>query len=653
MAEKRTIDLNVNTNAKEASDDFEDLSGSINDAKKKTDALNNSVKATKDATDDAQSGFKKVTTAVKGIGTAFKAAGIGLIIGAFASLKSAFEQNQEVATTFSAVMETIAIVFNQTIGALITATKASYEATGGFNALGKVMGGLLTLILTPLKGSFYGIKLAIETLQLAWEKSFFGNKDEKVIKELRKNIKGTENDLVELGENAIKAGKDIYNNFGEAVGEVVDLGKRSVEEVSKISIKSAYEQANALVNAKNAAAIAAAQQGLLIEQYDRQAEKLRQIRDEERNSISERVKANNDLKAVLDSQEKAMLAQADLQIKSAQMELAKAKTTENQVALIEAQANRVGVLAQIEGLRSENLANDLALQREADELTKTRTESEITLAIERKKATNEFISDEELKIQAQIATAEEEKALQLARLQEQIDVYKEGTQGRLDAEIAYNEAKQAIDLQVLSYEDQLAKKRLENSVKAKADQKELDDKELERQKQISNERYQLAYDTLALISSVTELFGRRNEKAAKIAFGIDKAAKIASATIATIEGTIEAWKTAQKSPYTALFPGYPAVQAGLTAAFGAAGIAKIAQTKFSSSVQPVDIPTPSGGGEGAGSVMSANFNVVGNSGINQLAQLQQTPTKAYVVSGDMTTAQSLDRNRIENATLVQ
>jgi len=64
--------------------------------------------------------------------------------------------------------------------------------------------------------------------------------------------------------------------------------------------------------------------------------------------------------------------------------------------------------------------------------------------------------------------------------------------------------------------------------------------------------------------------------------------------------------------------------------------------------------SPSGGGSGgAGGVMSPNFNVVGNSGINQLAQLQQTPTKAYVVSGDMSTAQSLDRNRIENATLVQ
>jgi hypothetical protein len=69
--------------------------------------------------------------------------------------------------------------------------------------------------------------------------------------------------------------------------------------------------------------------------------------------------------------------------------------------------------------------------------------------------------------------------------------------------------------------------------------------------------------------------------------------------------------------------------------------------------------SPSGGGNvsdgggGGGSVMSANFNVVGNSGINQLGQLQQQPMKAYVVSGDVTSAQSLDRNRVENATLVQ
>ena len=56
---------------------------------------------------------------------------------------------------------------------------------------------------------------------------------------------------------------------------------------------------------------------------------------------------------------------------------------------------------------------------------------------------------------------------------------------------------------------------------------------------------------------------------------------------------------------------------------------------------------PSGGGGGS----VPNFNVVGDSGVNQLATLQQQPTQAYVVSGDVTTAQALDRNRVQNATL--
>ncbi len=57
---------------------------------------------------------------------------------------------------------------------------------------------------------------------------------------------------------------------------------------------------------------------------------------------------------------------------------------------------------------------------------------------------------------------------------------------------------------------------------------------------------------------------------------------------------------------------------------------------------------PAGGGGGA---QTPNFNVVGDSGVNQLAELQQQPTQAYVVSGEVTTAQALDRNRVQNATL--
>jgi hypothetical protein len=157
-------------------------------------------------------------------------------------------------------------------------------------------------------------------------------------------------------------------------------------------------------------------------------------------------------------------------------------------------------------------------------------------------------------------------------------------------------------------------------------------------------------DALSLVSTLTELFGKRSEKQARIAFNIDKAAKIASSTIATIEGTIEAWKTAQKSPITALNPAYPAIQASLTAAFGAAGIAKIAAARFGGGGGSSSVTPSTGGGVGGG-VMSPSFNVVGNSGMNQLAQIQQQPIQAYVVSGEVTSAQALDRNRIKNATL--
>jgi len=61
---------------------------------------------------------------------------------------------------------------------------------------------------------------------------------------------------------------------------------------------------------------------------------------------------------------------------------------------------------------------------------------------------------------------------------------------------------------------------------------------------------------------------------------------------------------------------------------------------------------PSGGGGGA----APQFNVVGNSGVNQLAQTlggnsEQAPIQAYVVANDVTTAQGLNRNIVTNASL--
>ena len=78
----------------------------------------------------------------------------------------------------------------------------------------------------------------------------------------------------------------------------------------------------------------------------------------------------------------------------------------------------------------------------------------------------------------------------------------------------------------------------------------------------------------------------------------------------------------------------------------AVNIAKIASTKFESTGDPADTPTPN-----IDESAAPNFNVVGDSGINQIAQLQQQPVQAFVVSGEVTTSQALDRNRVQNATL--
>jgi len=63
--------------------------------------------------------------------------------------------------------------------------------------------------------------------------------------------------------------------------------------------------------------------------------------------------------------------------------------------------------------------------------------------------------------------------------------------------------------------------------------------------------------------------------------------------------------------------------------------------------------TPNVGG--GGGATAPQFNVVGSTGVNQLAGVmgaqQQTPVQAYVVANNVTTAQGLDRNIIQSATL--
>ena len=147
--------------------------------------------------------------------------------------------------------------------------------------------------------------------------------------------------------------------------------------------------------------------------------------------------------------------------------------------------------------------------------------------------------------------------------------------------------------------------------------------------------------TAATLGQIADLFGEQSKAG--------KAAAIAEATINMFLSAQKAYSSTIGIPFVG--PVLAPINAGLAIAAGIKNIKSIASVK-----------TPGGGGPdpsipstnsfaGTTQMQAPSFNVVGNSGINQLAQLQQTPVQAYVVSGSVTTAQSLDRNRIENATL--
>lgn len=94
-------------------------------------------------------------------------------------------------------------------------------------------------------------------------------------------------------------------------------------------------------------------------------------------------------------------------------------------------------------------------------------------------------------------------------------------------------------------------------------------------------------------------------------------------------------------------PGYAIAQAIATGVAGFANVKKILSVK---------VPNHGGGNSisGASQPSAPSFNVVGNSGVSQIAQTlnqEQQPIEAYVVAGNVSSAQELNRSIIDTATI--
>ena len=168
--------------------------------------------------------------------------------------------------------------------------------------------------------------------------------------------------------------------------------------------------------------------------------------------------------------------------------------------------------------------------------------------------------------------------------------------------------------------------------------------EIEIEKATQEQKIAAVKNTLSTIANLAELFAGESEREQKKAFKIQKAANIAQATIDTYASAVSSYNSLSGIPVVGPVLGGAAAAAAVTA--GLLNIKSIAQQEFGGGVGDTPaVPSDVGGGG------APQFNVVGDSGVNQLAQLQQQPTQAYVVSGEVTTAQALDRNRVQNATL--
>ena len=597
MAIEKTIDINVDS--KDAEKGFDKLADAI---KELNQTFSKFQKTTEDGFDDVKDGAEKASKGVKKIGTTLGniAKGTGaifLLSKAFEIFKGIAEKNQKVLDVFNTAFEVLSIAFNDFFNFIFD------NAGGVVDTFKSIFNDPVQAIKDFGKSIYDGIIVRFNELV-----EVTGLIGKSFLKLIQGDFKGAFETIKEAGKETVDVFTGVDDSFDSTVEKVKEIGK-SVVEYGKNTLKAAEEN----VELAKAAELAAVKNQGLIEKYDRQAESLRQIRDDESKSIEQRIKANEDLAKVLDDQEKAMKDNAAILVAAAEAELEKNKESiELQKAYQEALNEQAAIEAQITGFRSEQQTNVNSLLREQKEIQK-----ELALI------------------------GKSERDIERAELLQQYEEQKEIIDRQVSDELEKNnlllEAKRVYDEQLLELNKQFNDEDLElQKQKDEAEKKSINEKaELERLR-----KEQTLADAKGTFDQIANLAGKDSK--------IGKAMALASATISGVEGVQNAYTTAQKSPITAVFPAYPVVQAALAGAVAAQNIAAIKSVDSS--------------GKGGGSVPTTTaasqppqFNIVGATETSQLAEAvagqTQEPVQAYVVANDVTTAQSLENNIVEGATL--
>ena len=289
----------------------------------------------------AQKGVGGISKAFKGMGTAIKAAGIGLVVALLAKLMEVFSKNQKVLDVFNTAMTALSIAFNDLFGFIS-------------NNVGTVVDYFKALFEDP--------SVKIKELGTA----------------IKDGLVARFNEFLEvLGLVGKAFGQLIDGEFSKAFDTIKEAGVQvvdvytgvddSLEKITETIVKYTTEtlkQADAITQTAKAADRAAVQFAMLNAQFLKDAELQRQIRDDETKTFEERIEANNKLNDILGEQQKLQREQVQIGITAAQQQYDINASEENFIALQESKVAMLELEETITGQLSEQKTNQVSLEKE-------------------------------------------------------------------------------------------------------------------------------------------------------------------------------------------------------------------------------------------------------------------------------------------------
>ena len=547
--------------------------------------------------------YTSIMTAVKGMSLlkiAWIATGIGAFVVLITSLVAAFKRSEEGQEKLQVGLAMLGAVVNQIMDAFANL------GTAIFDAITNPKQALIDFKDAFVENVTNRISSAIETI------GFLGTAIKKVFDG---DFSGAMEDAKKAGSSYIDTMTGVKNTIDKVSDSVTGFVDETLSEVSAMSkVTKARQKAHHI------------ERELQVERAkaNREINDIRlQAEDRLNNTASERVDLLRKAQAIEEDITNKEIAAKQLLIQAQELEMEQGLNT------IAAKDKLAKLQAEAINLDTKKLRSQRLLQ------------TQITTALNEEIAAQKVIDD---LASAKILKAEEDEKTRLQSIKDIQDEFEQS----VEEERAVKEEEKAIlqkEKELQELEDLNATEEQKAAIIAYWDNKILDGKETDAEKEkkldeaVKTAKLGIAKNTMALIG---EIAGKGSK--------IGKAMAIGQATISGYEGVQNAYTTAQKSPITTGFPAYPIIQASLAGAFAAVNIQKIASSNPSGSSSTAGLNSVASAG-----AQAPSFNIVGQSGSNQIAsalgEQQQTPIQAYVVSQDVTTAQSLENGIIQGATL--